>query len=74
MANTHPITKNSDGTIEWKNMEGDKYIVTGILVNGNRFPARTFNSWRHASMINLYRGTKWLERDGKRYVIQKVGY
>lgn len=67
-----PFTVNDDGTVTWKQRPFDIYVITGVDVNGKRFkPIRTTN-WDHARMINLYRGTVWLRRDGKRYAIKKV--
>ena len=67
-----PITKNKYNEVFWDSRKDDEYVVTGVLVNGKRFkPIRT-HSWAYANGINLYRGTKWLVRDGKRYIIQRV--
>lgn len=61
-----------NGAAHWADEPGDVYVVTGVLPNGKRFkPIRT-TSWQHAYSINLYRGTKWLERNGKRYKLQTV--
>jgi hypothetical protein len=57
--------------ISWTHQEGDLYVVTGVLTNGKRF-ALTTHSWPHASGINLYRGSKWLYRGGKRRLIIRV--
>ena len=35
------------------------FKVTGVLVNGKRFPAIHTNSAMYAFGINLYRGTVW---------------
>ena len=51
---------------------GDKFVVTGILRNGRRFKAMTFDTWRYASSINLWRGSVWLLRDNKRTLIRSV--
>lgn len=57
---------------EWDSEPGDKFLVTGVLRNGRRFPAIETDNWRYANEINLYRGTKWLVRDGKRHKIVEV--
>ena len=57
--------------MEWTHQDGDTYVVTGVDTRGRRFK-RTFDSWRWAAGINLYRGSKWLVRDGKRRLIQRV--
>lgn len=68
----NPITHNSDGTASWIHQEGDMYVATGVDTRGRRFkPVRSY-LWAYINGINLYRGTKWLERDGKRYRIQTV--
>lgn len=65
------ITK-SNGRAEWTQQAGDVYVATGVLTNGRRFPAIRSTSWQHIAGINLYRGNKWLERDGKRHHIVSV--
>ena len=57
--------------ITWTERAGDKYLVTGVTVNGKRFKKFCAN-WHIAASINLYRGTKWLVRDGKRKKLQEV--
>ena len=67
-----PIRRFRDGTCTWDHKDGDIYVATGVLVNGKRFKPIRSQHWHYISGINLYRGTKWLERDGKRYRIQSV--
>jgi hypothetical protein len=50
---------------------GDSYIVTGKTVRGKRFRINSDNLW-HAMGINLYRGSVWQVRDGKRKLIKRV--
>ena len=57
--------------ISWTSEPGDLYIVTGVTVSGKRF-AKVFHTWLMASGINLYRGSKWLVRGGKRKLIVRV--
>lgn len=57
--------------INWIQKKGDKYMVTGIDVYNKRFKL-TYDSWYMAEGINLYRGSKWLLRDNKRYLISRV--
>jgi len=64
----HPINRDNDGKASWVVMQGDKYLVTGVDRNGRRFRL-CFDSWRQAVGINVWRGTKWLVRGGKRYRI-----
>ena len=65
-----PIHKQ-DGKASWKELKGDKYMVTGVDRNGKRFRITT-DTWQHARMINVYRGSKWLLRGNRRYLIQSV--
>ncbi|HEY5606261.1 MAG TPA: hypothetical protein VIL45_07060 [Thermoplasmata archaeon] len=56
---------------EWIHGAGDTYAVTGIDVRGRRFRIRTGNPWQ-ALAVNLYRGSVWLVRDGKRKLVKRV--
>lgn len=68
----NPITYKEDGTAEWIHQDGDMYIATGVDTRGRRFKPIRSHLWAYINGINLYKGTKWLERNGKRYTIQKV--
>ncbi len=59
------------GEVSWTHKANDLYVVTGVTTDGKRF-AGTYSSWAHASGINLYRGSKWLLRDGKRKLITRT--
>lgn len=50
----------------------ENYIVTGVTIYGKRFRAIHTNNIRHAMGINLYRGSVWLEVNGKRTLIKRV--
>ncbi len=66
------ITRVRDvGIVHWMQERGDKYVVTGTDRHGKRFRITT-NNWPHAKGINLWRGTKWLVREGKRHMITRV--
>lgn len=67
----NPITKHNDGTVSWEWHPDDKYLATGVLRNGKRFKGIT-GTYQTIRGINLWRGTKWLLRNGKRYKIQSV--
>jgi hypothetical protein len=69
--NPSPFTVLPDGRKEWEHKAGDSYVVTGRYPDGRRFRAIIAN-WCHVAGINLWRGHKWLVRDGKRYLIQSV--
>jgi hypothetical protein len=64
----NPLTRNPDGTVSWTAQEGDTYLVTGTDRDGRRFRA-TCSTWRHASSINIWRGSRWLIRDGRKFRI-----
>lgn len=67
-----PLTRDpASGTVSWDSQPDDSYLVTGVDTDGRRFRIET-GSWLHASGLNLYRGTRWLVRDGRRYRINAV--
>ena len=66
---SHPITLLPNGAVSWVPAPGDSYLVTGRTRDGKRFRFVTPN-WPVAAAINVWRGTYWLQRDGKRYKIQ----
>lgn len=68
----NPIEHKPDGTAEWEHQEGDIYCATGILRNGKRFQAIRSPLWAYINGLNLFNGSKWLERNGKRYRIQRI--
>jgi len=57
--------------MEWTHKKGDKYHVTGTDVRGKRFKIVTSNPI-HADAINVYNGTLWGIRDGKRRIIRRI--
>lgn len=59
------------GKVTWTANAGDKYLVTGVDTRGKRFRL-CFDEWRQAKCINLFRGSRWLLRAGRRYLIQSV--
>lgn len=67
-----PFTLDRKGNKTWIHQDGDVYVATGVDTKGKRFPAIRYRYWSMMHGINLYRGSKWLERDGKRYLIQRV--
>lgn len=57
--------------MEIEHKTGDKYHVTGVDLNGRRFKIVTDNPhW--ALAINVYRGTVWQVRDGRRRIIRRI--
>lgn len=66
-----PLERNPDGTVSWTAEPGDRYLVTGTTPDGRRFK-QVHSTWRMACGINLWRGRKWLLRDGKRHLINRT--
>lgn len=60
-----------EGKRAWIHTQGDKYKATGIDCAGRRFGI-TSESWLYISGINIWRGSKWLLRGGKRFLICKI--
>lgn len=71
--NTPPIIRRADGTAEWTQKPGDFYLVTGRDIEGRRNPPRLCATWREALGWNYYAGARWLVRNGRRYLIQRIG-
>lgn len=65
------VLTTSNGQVTWEHKEGDQYVVTGVDRSNTRFK-RTFDNFHMAAGINVWRGNRWLLRDGKRYKIQSV--
>jgi hypothetical protein len=57
--------------MEWTHKLGDTYHVTGTDTRGKRFRIVTSNP-HHALGINLWRGTVWHVRDGRRTSVRRV--
>ena len=67
----NPLTKHKDGSVSWDSLPEDRYLATGVCRDGKRF--RTMSAdYKFIRGINLWRGTKWLLRNGKRYKLQSV--
>lgn len=60
-----------EGKLSWTHIQGDKYKATGTDLNGRRF-CITSESWQHISGINVWRGSKWLLRGGRKFLIQTI--
>jgi len=56
---------------EIEHQVGDKYHVTGVTVNGRRFKSAHSNPMMALS-INLFRGSVWQVRGGRRKLIKRV--
>lgn len=64
-----PIQKLPNGSVAWDKDPDDLYLVTGTDRNGKRFK-QTSSNWNYIRCINIWRGTLWLLRGGKRYKIK----
>lgn len=56
---------------EFTHTTADSYLVTGVKTSGQRFTIATANPM-HALGINLWRGSVWQVRDGKRTLVKRV--
>ena len=70
MKRTNPFTLK-DGKKYWEHQAGDYYAVTGVTARGKRFSVQC-SSWAHARGVNVYKGNKWLVRNGRRRLIQSI--
>lgn len=70
MKHVNPFTIEN-GQKVWVHQDGDYYVVTGVTFRGTRF-SNSYSSWTHARGVNVYRGNKWLVRNGKRWLIQSI--
>jgi hypothetical protein len=71
MKTDQPITVDpGTGVRSWETKHGDSYVVTGIDRNHRRF-VRHCRSWFEAENIVLWTGSKWLLREGKRYLLAR---
>ena len=61
----------SKGKAEWVHKNGDSYIASGTDRNGKRFRIESGN-WGYIEGINVFKGSKWLKRDGIRYLIKRI--
>jgi hypothetical protein len=49
------------------------FVVTGKLYRSNKRFTNRYNSFDHAMMINLWKGSVWVELDnGKRKLLKRV--
>lgn len=65
-----PIT-HTHGFPSWEHKEGDRYLIVGKDTAGQRVRIEA-QVWSYANGIKVYRGNKYLIRDGKRYLIQRI--
>ena len=49
-----------------------KFVVTGVLYNRTKRFRITTDSALYADAINLWRGSVWIVKDGKRKLIKRV--
>jgi len=50
----------------------DSFVVTGKLTNGKQFKAIKTSNAAHAFGINLYDGSVWGVKNGKRTLLKRV--
>jgi hypothetical protein len=66
-----PVTFDENGGASWTQEAGDQYVATGVDRSGKRF-VFTGSNWRHIKCINIWQGSRWLLRNGKRFLIERV--
>ncbi len=66
------VIEHINGKATWTHLPGDRYKVTGLVYNSKKRFARVFENWHFANGINLWRGSKWLIRNGKKHLIVRV--
>ena len=71
MARNKVVEKLANGSSAWVQQAGDLYLATGVTADGKRFRVSNV-SWRYIQSINLWKGSRWLVRGGKRYLIDRV--
>jgi hypothetical protein len=67
---TSPFSTDDVGAKSWIHTEGDNYEATGIDCKGRRF--KKSGPWAFIASHNIWRGSFWLKRHGRRYLIQRV--
>lgn len=67
---SNPVEKRG-GRVYWNERAGDKYVITGVELDGKRFRVVS-SSWNYIKGVNAVRGTRWLMRNGKKWKIQSV--
>lgn len=55
----------------WTHLKGDRYRVIGKDRSGKPFK-QEYDNWFWANGINVWQGSKWLIRKGKKYLIQTI--
>ena len=60
------VVSTENDVFTWTKKAGDLYHVTGRLSSGKRFKRMVFVNFYHARAFNVWNGTLWLVRNGKR--------
>lgn len=60
-----------EGTKTWISKPGDTFTVTGVDRSNKRFKI-TSTSYGYIAGINVWSGSMWLNRDGKRFLIKRI--
>jgi hypothetical protein len=63
-----PLSFNTHGQVSWTHQNGDRYAATGTDRDGKRFRIVS-QSWAYIACINIWRGSKWLIRNGRKHRI-----
>ena len=58
--------------MEFEHKPGDRYILTGVLYQSKKRFRLTTENPRYALGVNLWRGSLWQEREGKRTLLRRV--
>lgn len=61
--------RRQNGYTQYNHLPTDTYMATGTDRNGKRFTIVS-SSYDYIRCLNLWRGTKWLVRNGKRHRIE----
>lgn len=63
--------RSQNGYLQWNHLPTDQYMATGVDRNNKRVKIVSDN-YDYIRGLNLWRGTKWLVRNGKRHRIETV--
>lgn len=59
-----------DGRTTWVGEAGDSYLLTGVDMHGKRFTRR--GTYAYLRGFHPMRGSRWLIRGGKRFLIERI--
>lgn len=67
----NPDIIKENGQIYWTHKPTDSYLATGKDINGKQFKIASPN-YNYVSRINIFNGSIWLVRNGKRIRIRHI--